>query len=88
MVLHPKLPLLVTCGADKAVRVWNPDTGAAVKTLGGHADYVYAVAISPDGSLIASGGYGGEVKVWKVADGKNVLSFSAAVGLPLPAATK
>jgi WD40 repeat protein len=88
LVLHPKLPLLVTCGADKAVRVWNPDTGAAVKTLGGHADYVYAVAISPDGSLIASGGYGGEVKVWKVADGKNVLSFSAAVGLPLPAATK
>jgi WD40 repeat protein len=81
IVLHAKPPLLATCGSDKTVRVWNADSGAAMKTLSGHTDYVYAVAISPDGTLIASGGYGGEVKVWKVANGKNVLSFNAAVGL-------
>ena len=88
VVLHPKLPLMVTCGADKIVRVWNPDSGATLKTLSGHTDYVYAAAISPDGNLVASGGYGGEVKVWKVADGANVKSFNAAVGLPLPAPPK
>ncbi len=81
LVVHAKPPLMASCGADKTVRLWNPDTGAALKTLTGHTDYVYAVAISPDGSLVASGGYGGEVKVWKVADGKNLLSFNAAVGL-------
>jgi WD40 repeat protein len=81
LVLHAKPPLMATCGADKTVRLWNPDTGAAIRTLTGHTDYVYAVAISPDASLVASGGYGGEVKVWKVVDGKNVLSFNAAVGL-------
>jgi WD40 repeat protein len=86
VVLHPKL--LVTCGADKTVRLFNPENGAALRTLSGHADYVYAAAVSPDGTLVASGGYGGEVKVWKAADGKNVLSFNAAVGLPLPAAPK
>ena len=88
VVLHPKQPLLVTCSADKTVRIWNADSGATLKTLSGHTDYVYAVAISPDGNLVASGGFGGEVKVWKVADGKNVVSFNAAVGLPLPAAPK
>jgi WD40 repeat protein len=79
---------MATCGADKTVRLWNPDSGAALKTLSGHADYVYAVALSPDGNLVASGGYGGEVKVWKVADGKEVASFNAAVGLPVAAAPK
>ena len=29
--------------------IWNADSGAAVRTLTGHTDYVYAVAISPDG---------------------------------------
>jgi WD40 repeat protein len=86
VVLHPKV--MATCGADKTVRLFNPDNGAALRTLSGHSDYVYAVAVSPDGTLIASGGYGGEVKVWKVADGSNVASFNAAVGLPLPVAAK
>jgi hypothetical protein len=85
VVLDPKQPLLVTCGADKTVRIWNADNGAPVRTLSGHTDYVYAVAVSPDGSLIASGGYGGEVRVWKVADGKNVLTFNASPGLPAAA---
>jgi hypothetical protein len=86
LLVHAKPPLMATCGADKTVRLWNPDTGAAMKTLSGHADYVYAVAISPDGSLVASGGYGGEVKVWRVSEGKNVISFNAAVGLQATAA--
>lgn len=82
---HPKQPLLVTCSADKTVRVWNADNGAAVRTLSGHDDYVYAVAISPDGNLIASGAFDGEVRIWKVADGSLVKSFNASPGLPTPA---
>ena len=42
----------------------------------------------PGRELVASGGYGGEVKVWKVADGTNVKSFNAAPGLPLPEPVK
>jgi WD40 repeat protein len=76
-----KPPLLATCGADFTVKLWNADTGAGLKTLGGNTDYVYAMALSPDGSLVASGAFNGEVKVWKVADGALVKAFNATPGM-------
>jgi hypothetical protein len=81
MVQQPKLPLLVTCSEDMTVKLWNPDTGANLKTLTGHTDQVFAVAISPDGNLVASGTWNGEVKVWKVADGAVVKAINASPGL-------
>jgi WD40 repeat protein len=79
--LKAKPPLLATCGADFTVKLWNADSGQGLKTLGGNTDYVYAVAISPDGSLVASGAFNGEVKVWKVADGSLVKAFNATPGV-------
>jgi hypothetical protein len=80
VIVHPKQPLLATCGADQTVRIWNADTLAAVRTLSGHTDWVYTVAFSPDGNLVASGSWNGEVKVWKVADGTLVKSFTGSPG--------
>ncbi len=76
----PNKPLLITCGADKTVRIWDGDKTAAVKTLSGPTDYVYAVAVSPDGSQVAGGTFNGEVKVWKIADGVLVKEFNASPG--------
>jgi hypothetical protein len=84
LVVHPKLPLMASCGADNSVRLWNPDTGAAGKTLTGHTDQVFAVALSPDGNLVASGTYNGEVKIWKVADGAALQQFNGAIGYEPP----
>lgn len=41
----------------------------AVATLGGHTDSVAAVGFSSDGTLCATGGLDGLVKVWDAADG-------------------
>ncbi len=81
LVAHPKQPLLFTCGADQAVKVWNADNFQAVRTLPGHTDWVYALAVSPDGNLVAAGSYTGDVKVWKVADGAVAKEFNATPGL-------
>jgi hypothetical protein len=80
VVMPAKQPWLVTCGADPAVHVWNADNFKAVKTFNGHTDYVFALAVSPDGSLIASGSFNGEVKVWKLTDDKAYRSFNASPG--------
>ncbi len=81
-VLHlpGKTPYLITCSADNSVRIWG-EGGNAIKTLSGHTDWVYALTVSRDGTLVASGTWNGEVRVWKVADGAVVASFNASPGL-------
>ena len=75
-----KPALLASGGADATVRLWNADSGAAIKTLAGHTDWVYAVALSPDGQLVAGGSNNGEVRVWKTGDGAPVKDFNASPG--------
>jgi WD40 repeat protein len=69
VTFSPTGKLLVSGGADEKVRLWNPETGALVKTLEGHTSWVRAVAVSPDGRLIASGGGDGTVRLWNIETG-------------------
>jgi WD40 repeat protein len=80
----PKTPLIATCSADGTVRLWNPLNGAAVRTLTGHTDWVYAVAFSPDGKQVAAGSWNGEVRVWDTANGALVKAFNASPGYVAP----
>jgi WD40 repeat protein len=47
--------------------LWNPATGAASCTLRGHDRPVCTLSFSPNGRLLASGDYGGTVKLWDLA---------------------
>src|SRR5262245_9845449 len=80
LIAHPKQPLLITASADKTVRTWNADSGAAVKTLSGLSDQIFSLAVSADGTLVAAGAYNGEVAIWKIADGTLVKQFNASPG--------
>ena len=77
---NAKAPLLASCGADGSVKLFNPVTTTALKTGTGFSDWVYAVAISPDGQLVAGGCYNGEVRIFKVSDGTLARSFNATPG--------
>lgn len=75
-----KKQLFATCSADASVKLWTADGAGSTKTLPGHNDWVYAVAISPDGGLVASGAWNGEVRIWKTSDGAVAQSFNASPG--------
>ena len=51
-----KQPLIVSCGWDKLVKVWNLNNCKLRYNLAGHSAPLYASTISPDGSLCASAG--------------------------------
>ena len=51
---------------DDTVRIWDATTGELIgQPLKGHVGHVYAVAISPNGQHIISGGLNGTVRIWE-----------------------
>jgi guanine nucleotide-binding protein subunit beta-2-like 1 protein len=70
-------PIIVSGGWDKAVKVWNLSNCKLRTNLFGHTGYINSVAVSPDGSLCASGGKDGVAMLWDLAEGKRLYSLDA-----------
>ena len=58
----------LTAGGDNAVKAFNATNGGNIRTFGGGTDFVYAIACSPDGSVVAAGGQEGIVRVYNGAN--------------------
>jgi guanine nucleotide-binding protein subunit beta-2-like 1 protein len=70
-------PIIVSAGWDRIVKVWNL-TNCKLKTDHfGHTGYVNTVAVSPDGSLCASGGKDGQAMLWDLNEGKHLYTLDA-----------
>uniref|UniRef100_A0A0E0FRE7 Uncharacterized protein n=1 Tax=Oryza nivara TaxID=4536 RepID=A0A0E0FRE7_ORYNI len=70
-------PTIVSGSWDRTVKVWNLTNCKLRCNLEGHGGYVNAVAVSPDGSLCASGGKDGVTLLWDLAEGKRLYSLDA-----------
>ena len=70
---------VIAAGGYRETRLMDSQ-GKVTAKLGGHIDAVRAVAFSPDGKLLAAGGgepaQKGEVKIWNVASGNEVITFN------------
>jgi len=67
----------------RRVRIWDAKDGHAIETFAGHGDLgvgqvpgVATVAVSPDGSLVASAARDSLLKVWSVESGEEVFTFA------------
>jgi len=72
---------MATASMDCSVRLWDGSTGACLATLQAHSGMVYTVQFSPDGLLLASGGFDKAVHVWDAAQGSLVRSHRASGGV-------
>ncbi|WP_328712239.1 TIR domain-containing protein [Nocardia salmonicida] len=59
---------IASAGWDKTVRLWNADTQQQISEMTGHTMPVTAVAFG-GGGLIASGDFGGSVRLWDAQSG-------------------
>jgi guanine nucleotide-binding protein subunit beta-2-like 1 protein len=70
-------PLIVSCGWDRVVKVWNL-TNCKLRTNHiGHSGYLNTVTVSPDGSLCASGGKDGKAMLWDLNESKHLYTLDA-----------
>lgn len=70
-------PLIVSCGWDRLVKVWNLANCKLRTNLCGHTGYLNTVTVSPDGSLCASGGKDGTAMLWDLNEGKRLYTLEA-----------
>jgi len=68
-------PMIVSGGCDKLVKVWNLSNCKLKNNFVGHQGYINTVTVSPDGSLCASGGKDGSVRLWDLNEGKHLYSL-------------
>lgn len=74
---------VITGNADGSITFWNIPNGGLVRTIFGHKSAVSAVALSPDGELLASASESGIVRLWDTATGEPRLIFEGHNGIPV-----
>jgi len=68
--------LLVSSNRER-IEIWDLATEKQVRTLRGHRQWISAIAISPDGKTLASGGLDGTIQLWDLATGTLQASLPA-----------
>lgn len=63
-------------GTEGEVRIYEAETGKRLHVLSDHRGPVYAVAWKPDGSILATGGFDGRVRLFNATEGKLIRDFS------------
>jgi WD40 repeat protein len=84
-VFNGRLDLIVSCGDDKSVKIWNAADGKLFKSLDAHASPVTGIATNADATRIVSCGTDKTVRVFNLPANAGAKEEKPLV-IPLPAA--
>ena len=76
---------VLSVGDEMVCKIWNAETGKLVRTLDSHVktskegfpNVLYAVAVSPNGKLVATVDRIAKIKIWEFETGKELKEFEA-----------
>jgi WD40 repeat protein len=80
VAFSPNGKWIAAAGKDQTVRIWDAETGRAVKPLEGHTSTIHLLAFSPDSRLIATEAGDQTGKVWDVGTGKELFTLEGLTG--------
>ena len=84
VVFSPDNAVVAEAGGNRedfAIRVWDVATGQPIGILGGHADFIAALAFSPDGQLLVSVSDDGTAKIWDWRNGDQLKTLEFPNGV-------
>lgn len=64
VIYDPRRDMLITCGNEPVIRLWNARTGESLGTLTGHTNSIDVIVLHPDGRRLFSGSTDFSVRVW------------------------
>jgi WD40 repeat protein len=77
IAISPDGNTLATGGNDNLVKLWDANTGKAIRQFKGHVRHVYSVFFHPTQNTLLTGDLMGNVKQWALATGKEMHAFDA-----------
>jgi len=69
LVFIGKTPTFLAASGDTSVKIWSAENGNATKTFSDGKDFIYAVAASADGTIVAAGGEEGIIRLYNGTSG-------------------
>jgi dipeptidyl aminopeptidase/acylaminoacyl peptidase len=75
VVFSPDSKRVATAGADRAIRVFEVETGKLLVQIEDHADWIFAIAFSPDGKRLASASRDKTCKVFDLEKKESLVTF-------------
>lgn len=70
-----KLASSFDCLSGEGIKIWGFTDGTLLQTLGGQSDGAQSLAFSPDGQLLAAGGWR-KLQIWRLSDGLLLHNFN------------
>lgn len=66
---------VLTGGHDGTVRLWNAFNGTQERLVGVHGNWVWALAVMPNTTNVASASFDGSVRIWNYATGERIATI-------------